>query len=110
MLSSNELNNIYNLTNKQLLAPSELVDNLDILGYEDISYKKVGGNLVCNLRFHEGEYECNFKYFFDENKFLSRIICVDDKNVTELFNRELELTEKLNRFDKFQEPLSQKKA
>lgn len=102
MYNKHLIDDIYRLTNKVLVEPSELLDNLKIDGYKDINYKKVKGNLVCSLSFDDGVVRAVFQYLYDENNRLMKIKAIESNETTELFNRKVELNNKLNEFDSYQ--------
>lgn len=82
---------IYRLSEKAVLTPKNLLDNVTLDNYCYVNYSFVNDEIVCNMASIEGNEKVEYTYFFSEtNKLNKALIFYEDEKI-EIFNRQKEL-------------------
>lgn len=93
------INRIYELKEKSILSPSNLVENIKLENYSNVNFTKNSSGVVCTMIERDCEKIIKYIYQFNENDFLMKITAFFEMEEIELFNREDELSELLGLYN-----------
>lgn len=90
---------IYELKEKPILTPKNLLDNIKLENYKGINYGKNETGITCTLIEQEHASIVKHFYQFDSRDFLIKINSFYDEENIVLFDRKLELDRLLQLYD-----------
>ncbi|EAE3409303.1 TPA: hypothetical protein PNM84_001355 [Listeria monocytogenes] len=89
---STYLEDIYKLTNKTILTPSNLLSNIKLDNYNEVKYYKEDNMIICEMSSLEDDEEIKYFYKFDMSDKLQQATILYGLEEIEIFNRNKELT------------------
>jgi hypothetical protein len=97
---NNIVNEIYRLSEKSIVTPSNLIDNLKLEKYKKISYQKTKDNyLKCEMITEENGKKIVFDYYFDDRDFLIYAEAIEGTSKELLFDRSKKLKQLLHKYN-----------
>lgn len=98
-MNNKVINRIYELKEKPILLPSNLVENIKLENYSNVNFTKNSFGVVCTMLEYDCEKIVKYIYQFNENDYLMKITAFSEMEEIELFDREEELSMLLAQFD-----------
>lgn len=98
----NMIDRIFDLKNKNIVTPYNLLENLKNNNYMYANYSKKNNLILCNIGFIDNGNLINFLYKFNKDFKLENISYeIENGERVELFNRQKELDIALFKYDQY---------